>query len=300
MTAAHSPAPHRGVRLLVISGIVGLVSCFVATPASAGPGLPDQRFYAVHAPAFSVAPAVGGSIGETVVLWGNGAATATVDLPEPTVRLVFSARARLCEGPPRLDVRIDGVSVLGRAIAGSGRYAVAGRWGAGRHTVKFLLSNDRRSATCDRNLEISRVGWWGRYGMSDYAPPVGVSQGLDLGAVTFSPGSSGVSTGNGVMLWSTGSFAGTLDSQVAASLAVRMSGSDCQGKARFSLRVDGMLLASDVEVPEALGDGTSYYWVHGEWDNQLHTVELTYLNDLRTARCDRNLHVFEVSFYGRV
>ena len=230
MTAARSPAPRRSARLLVISGIMGLVSCFVATPASAGPGLPDQQFYVVPAPTFSVVPAVGAPIGETVVLWGNGAATATVDLPEPTVRLVFSAQAQLCDGPPRLDVRIDGVGVLGREIAGSGRYAVAGYWTAGRHTLEFVFSNDRLSATCDRNLKIRYVGWWGPYGMSDRMPPVQTSQGLDLSAVTFSPASSGVRSGAGVMLWSTGSMAGTLDSQAAGSLHVQMGGSYCEGK----------------------------------------------------------------------
>ena len=300
MTAARSPATRRSACLLAISGIMGLVSCLVATPTSAGPGLPDQHFYPVHAPAFRMAPAVGGSIGETVVLWGNGAATATVDLPAPTVRLVFSARAQLCEGPSRLDVRIDGVGVLGREIAGSGKYAVAGRWAAGRHTLKFVFSNDRRSATCDRNLEISDVGWSGRYGMSDYPPPEGVWQDLDPGAVTFSPAGSGARSGDGVMLWRTGSFTGTLDSQAAEWLYIRMVGSDCEGKPRFSVRVDGTLLVSGLEVSEAWGDGTSSHGVYGKWHNGLHTVELTYLNDLRTAACDRNLYVFDVSFHGGV
>jgi hypothetical protein len=67
------------------------------------------------------------------------------------------------------------------------------------------------------------------------------------------------------MLWSTGSIAGTLDSQAADSLYVQMVGSDCEGKPRFSLRVDGTLLVSSVEVPSAWGDGTSSYGVSGKW-----------------------------------
>ena len=136
--------------------------------------------------------------------------------------------------------------------------------------------------------------------MSDRTPPVGTSQGLDLSAVTFSPASSGARTGDGVMLWSTGSIAGTLERQAADSLYIQMVGSDCEGQPRFSVRVDGTLLVSNVEVPEAWGDGTSSYGVSGKWANRLHTVEVRYLNDLRTATCDRNLYVFDVSFHGDV
>jgi Ca-dependent carbohydrate-binding module xylan-binding len=294
------PSLGRRVRLRVFVwlALTALMSGLLAAPASAGPNPGSQPFYPVAAAAFAVAPAVGAPIGNTVVLWGTGSATATVDLAGPARRLVFSAQAQPCEGSPRLEVRVDGKVVHGREVAGSGSYAVPGSWTAGRHSLTFAYLNDRLSATCDRNLRIRLVAFWGphtRYG----ALAVFVSQEMDLRVVAFSPASAGLGSTGTAMLWSTGLFTGALDSQDADYLYIRIRPTACAGMPRFSLRIDGTLVTEQA-VLAPNGPAESSYFKPGTWKNGMHTVEIAYLNEVRTATCDRNLDVLSVSFSGYV
>ena len=118
---------RHSVRAVIAGALIGLLSVGSATPASAGPGLRTADLYPVAASAFTVAPAVGAPIGNSVVLWGNGAATATVDLSGPMRRLVFEAIAQRCGGLPRLEVRVDGVPVFGREAGVRTRLPAPGR-----------------------------------------------------------------------------------------------------------------------------------------------------------------------------
>jgi len=297
MISEFESARRRPVRMFVAAGLFALLSVCFAGPASAGPALAVAPFYPVSLSAFTLTPAVGAPIGSVVVLWGNGTATATFDLPGPARRLVFDAQAQPCEGSPRLEVRIDDKAVFGREVAGNGSYAVAGSWAAGSHTLKFRFSNDLVTAVCDRNLNIRSVGWWGphpQYG----ALSVYVHQDMDMRVVTFSPPSSGRGSTRAATLWTSGSFTGALDSQAADYLYVRMKATPCEGMPRFSLRIDGVLI-TEQEVPMPF-DGESVFSTAGSWPNATHTVEITHLGDVRTAACDRALDVLSVSLSGRV
>jgi hypothetical protein len=284
----------------------GLVCCLalaavlgglLATPASAGVTV---AFVPVPAAAFQVQPAVGAAVGRTLVLWGAGTAHATIDLAEPTVRLVFSARAEPCEGSPQLDVRVDGLSVFASEVAGAGVYAVRGTWATGHHTLSFAFPNDQLGANCDRNVKIRSVGMWTSTSGSPYSY---VEQKLDLAAVTFSPVSAGFGTAPIARLYTNGSFVGPLDSQAARHFSLRLTAMACAGLPRFRLSIDDVVI-TEQEVPASsvFGPygGERVYTVDRSWTDGVHKVQVTYLNDLRTATCDRNLSVVSAKFYGTV
>ena len=228
------------------------------------------------------------------MLWRNGSATATKVLPWTAARLMFQAEATRCEGSPRLDVRVDGQVMSSREIAGAGSYAVAGLWLAGPHNVTFALSNDRLRDTCDRNLTIHNVRWESQN--SYFEAHAEVFQKMDIRGVTFAPTGAGASFPGGATLWSTGSFIGALDSVGAYRLHVKMRSVACAGKARFSLRVDLELITERAVPPPQ--DGASSYTAERTWTNGMHTIEIAFLNDVRTATCDRNLSVLGTSFAG--
>ena len=294
------PSRSRRVRLRLLFGLIltTLLSGLLASPASAGAAV--VAFVPVQAAAFTVAPAVGAPVGRTLVLWGTGAATTTVNLPEATVRLVFSAKAESCEGLPELDVSVDDVSVFKSEIAGAGVYAVKGMWAAGPHKLSFAFLNDRLGAACDRNVKIRSVGMWTSTSGSPYSY---VEQKLDLAAVSFTPVSAGVGIAPVARLYANGSFTGPLDSQAAKHLSVRLTAMACGGLPRFRLSVDGVVI-TEQEVPASSSvgpyGGERVYTVDRSWADGMHKVEIAYLNDLRTATCDRNLAVVSAKFYGTV
>jgi hypothetical protein len=286
----------RRVRLRVLFALVlaVLLSGLCAAPASAGPEWSPPTRWVVAPDTFTVAPAVGAPIAGTLRLWGNGSATATRVLPWTADRLVFQAEATRCEGSPRLEVRVDGQIRSSLEIAGAGSYAVAGRWFAGPHQVSFALTNDRLRDRCDRNLTIHNVRWESEDGY--FGASTKVFQKMDLRGVTFAPTGAGVSSAGGATLWSTGSFTGALDSGEADRLDIKMRSAACEGTARFRLRVDGELITERAVPPPR--DGASSYTAERTWTNGMHTIEIAFLNDVRTATCDRNLSVLGVSFAG--
>jgi hypothetical protein len=199
-------------------------------------------------------------MGDALMLWSNGRAEAKVNLPEPSTD-----------------------------------YAVAGDWAAGTHTVTLIMSNDRLSATCDRNLKIRSVGFWGPSQLPG-TDGVAVRQVMDLSTGAFAPTSAGVGAADGARLRRTGSFTGTLDSQAATVLTIDLKAIPCQGNPRFSLRIDGRL----VTEPVTLSAGSSSYRVSKAWTDALYTIEIGYLNDFATSTCDRNLEILGVTFHGRL
>lgn len=304
-------SPARRVRpgLVCALALTALVSGLLAAPAVAAPDSGTTPFYRVAPRAFTIAPSVGAPIGDTVVLWREGSATATVDLPGPAVRLVFEARAQACEGAPRLEVRIDDVAVFGSEIGGTGSYAVAGSWTAGPHKVALGFSQDHLGAACDRNIKVRSVAWQGPNSLYG-AQVVYVSQQMDMRAVAFAPVSAGATyepanPGFGsigaAMLWTTGSFTGTLTSHGAEYLYVESSGNPCAGWPLMRLEIDGELVTEQVVVPDRGQKARrSWYSTPGSWKDGPHTVTVSYLNDKRTATCDRNLGVLGVTFTGSV
>ena len=160
--------------------------------------------------------------------------------------------------------------------------------------MSFALTNDRLRDTCDRNLTIHNVRWESQDWY--FEPRTEVFQKMDMRGVTFTPTGAGVSSPGGATLWSTGSFTGALDSGEADRLDIKMRSAACEGTSRFSLRVDGELITERAVPPPR--DGASSYTAERKWTNGMHTIEIVFLNDVRTATCDRNLSVLGVSFAG--
>ena len=131
---------------------------------------------------------------------------------------------------------------------------------------------------------------------SYFPPRAEVFQNMDMRGVSFTPTGAGASSPGGATLWSTGSFNGALDSVGVSRLHVKMRSAACEGTSRFSLRVDGELITERAVPPPR--DGTSSYTAERRWTNGMHTIEIAFLNDIRTATCDRNLSVLGVSFAG--
>lgn len=71
------------------------------------------------------------------------------------------------------------------------------------------------------------------------------------------------------------------------------------GTTPHRLRIDGKLVTEQTDLAPN-GPAESSYFKPGNWEGGTHTVEIAYLNDVRTATCDRNLDVFSVSFSGYV
>lgn len=298
MPLSTRPARVR-LRLLLGLTVSVLLSGLMAAPATAASA--RVAFVPVPAATFMVQPKVGAALGRTLILWGNGEATATVKLMEPTVRLVFAAKAEHCDGSPQIDVRVDDVSVFASDIAGSGMYAVRGMWAAGRHTLRFAFVNDHLSSACDRNVKIRSIGMWTSASGGPYSY---VEQQLDLSAVRFAPVSAGVATASVARLTTNGSFSGPLDSQAAKHLSVRLTTTACSGLPGFGLTVDGEVI-TEQEVPSPSTVRGPYgrervYTVDRSWADGVHTITVTYLNDVRATACDRNLAVVSAKFHGTV
>ena len=290
-------------RVSLVLALTAVLSGLITAPATAGPSSEPSAYFPARAADFTVDPAVGGPIGNTLILWGTGTATAVVDFTEEALMFFFDARAQPCEGSPRLQARIDGVTVFAGAISGTGNYAVSRTWPPGRHTLEMVYVNDQLSAMCDRNVKISHVGWSG-YSESLGGPGVELIQYMDMAAVEFSPASAGVGATGGATLWTSGSFTAELDSYGAQGFYIIMEAPPCGGLPRFSLRIDGKLITEQT-IPEPQGGSykpleSVYFGPDRGWPDGLHTIEIGYLDDLRTENCDRNLTITSVMFGGTI
>ena len=291
--------PRRRFGLTLIAVLSGLVGGLLTAAGAAGSTV-TMAFVPVPAAAFAVNPAAGAVLGRTLVLWGTGEATATLRLTEATVRLEFSALAIACKGLPELDVHVDGDSVFDGAVAGAGSYAVRGHWAPGPHTLSFGLGNDGVSGACDRNLKIRSVGMWtnGPGGPSSY-----VEQTLNLATVAFTPASAGMGSASVARLHANGSFTGPLDSHAAKRFTIQLTTRACAGLPRFRLSIDDVVI-TEQQVPAASPVGPNgaerIYTIDRYWVNGVHKVKISFLNDRRTATCDRSMSVVSAYFSGAV
>jgi hypothetical protein len=290
-----------GLTLIAMfSGLLSGVLTGLLNPAGASGSAVTIAFVPIPVAEFAVQPAAGAVLGDTLVLWGTGEATATVELTEPTVRLEFSARADPCQGLPELDVGVDGHSVFEGAVAGAGDYAVRGHWAPGRHTLSFGFGNDHVRGSCDRNIVIRSVGMWtnGPGGPTSY-----VEQRLNPAAVSFTPASAGMGSPSAARLRANGSFTGSLDSHAAKRFTMRLTARACAGLPRFRLSIDDVMI-TEQQVPAVSANGPNgaerVYTIEKYWADGVHKVKVSFLNDRRTATCDRNMAVVSAYFSGTV
>ncbi|MEZ0494049.1 glycoside hydrolase family 6 protein [Kineococcus sp. TBRC 1896] len=185
-------APHRRTRVgllvgacavpLVTATLTGLPSAgaatagvvvprgprALATPAvvtGTTPGAGPEVVATAEAETFSLAanlgrvqPAPGASAGAELLIWTNGTATGTVQLPRAATRLQVVWRGDQCDGAPNATVDVDGRRVAASAVTSTTftTLTVDGNWAAGGHRVGVGFTNDRQ-AGCDRNLRLDTI-----------------------------------------------------------------------------------------------------------------------------------------------
>nr|WP_231126514.1 family 16 glycosylhydrolase [Motilibacter aurantiacus] len=79
----------------------------------------------------------------------------------------------------------------------------------------------------------------------------------------------------------------------AAALLLRARGDQCQGAPQAEVTVDGKLVST---VTVSAAGSWATYRLPGSWEAGAHSVAVRYVNDVRTAACDRNLHLDSLSF----
>jgi hypothetical protein len=123
---------------------------------------------------FTVTPGAGstfryGPFGEPgLVLWDDGSASATAATLGAT-SIVVGARADECEGAPRMQVLVNGRTVIDELVATeridgrevTGTYTGNGRWFGGTQHVEVRFVNDLVTPDCDRNLKVEHVTFIG-------------------------------------------------------------------------------------------------------------------------------------------
>jgi hypothetical protein len=100
-----------------------------------------------------------------------------------------------------------------------------------------------------------------------------------------------------LVLWSTGAASTTVDLATPANrLRIRARADVCEGLPNMVVAVDGVdVLDTDVSTTWS----NSTFVATGSWDAGEHRVAVRYTNEHRTATCDRNLKVGEVTFAAR-
>lgn len=111
--------------------------------------------------------------------------------------------------------------------------------------------------------------------------------------LTFSPGAGAVN-GHWAVLWSTGATsAGVTTTDTVDRLSVEVDADQCEGAPHFEIALDGVTGLSQ-EV-----DGTGVYAVPLDWAPGYHRVTFRFLDDHRTAACDRNVRFRAVSLFSQ-
>lgn len=224
--------------------------------------------------------------GSQAHLWSAGTATATVS---GAGQIRIFARAQLCEGPPAMEVFVDGRSV-GRVDVHVSRVWGEYRVGdfeipAGDHEVVVRFAGDRLTSSCDRNLHL---------GGADLVPPppAGTAQLWALdgnGVVIPDLGAPGNAQAH---LWSNGRA--TTRASGSGVLTIYARGEGCAGGDPWvQVLVDGVTVGWltvvnpsgwwSYPVGDAIGPGE-------------HEVTVRYLSDFNSDRCDRNVRVGGATF----
>jgi glucose/arabinose dehydrogenase len=236
--------------------------------------------------------------GRSVKLLRNTAITKTLTLPAGMNAITVRARGAQCDGPPLMQVTIDGAQVMSAAVDAtsftdysSGFPALS----AGQHTIRIAFTNDHMRTGCDRLIEVDRVTLSGG---APLPPPPG-------GTALEAEGMSGVlSTGRARAYFDATASGGravnfvqnfTITQQIAlpafSSLTVRASSENCGGGPAFSVAVDGVQVASGAATP-GFSDHTTAVARPAGW----RTVALSFTNDQVVGGCDRNLKVDKITF----
>lgn len=101
----------------------------------------------------------GMSYGTSGIVWSNGTAQANINLPSESTVIIPTLYGDECEGLPKVTVAVDDKVILSGAISSKNAtdYAVKTVVSKGAHVVKISLTNDYKTASCDRNIRFTKV-----------------------------------------------------------------------------------------------------------------------------------------------
>src|SRR5215208_2000167 len=102
---------------------------------------------------------------------------------------------------------------------------------------------------------------------------------------------STASGGRALQIWSNGTASATMASTGLQQVWVKARGDQCGGAPRMVVSLDGRtVMTKDVSASTWTVFSASIGAANG-----LHTVAVSFINDYRTAKCDRNLRVDKVT-----
>jgi hypothetical protein len=239
-------------------------------------------------------PGAGAASGSHAVLWSTGAASAYLSTTAFLRSMQFVVDTQQCEGAPHLQVAVDGVTRFSQEVDGRGYYGLQVDWPPGRHKVTFRFLDDHRTSSCDRNILLGAV-WF--YGLSEdgSSQPIFTSTWLKDQYVAVEPTGAGSTNRDQATLRSNGSLRFRLDSQISDTLYVGLLGKGYAG------RRGDVLLTMDGEVlyRGPAPDGYAPVTVDRFFVDGPHVFVLTMTHDSNTATCDGTVGVNDVVFDGQ-
>jgi hypothetical protein len=260
---------------------------------------PPAQAFQVYEPSIlpsqlTFSPGAGAASGRHAVLWSTGAASAYLSTTDFVRSMQFDADAQQCEGAPHLEVALDGVTRFSQEVDGQGSYALQVDWPPGRHKVTFRFLDDHRTATCDRNILLATVRF---YGLSSdgSSQPLFTASWLKDQYVAVEPTGAGSTNRDQATLRVNGSLRFRLDSQISDTLDVGLLGRGCAGRrGDVLLTMDGEVLYRG-QAPEGYAPVT----VKRSFVDGPHEFMLTMTQDSNTATCDGTVGVDDVVFNGQ-
>ncbi len=163
----------------LVALLVALVS--VAGPASGAVTTATIEAETLALPAGSgeVFSDGGASGGSALLIWSNAEATKRVASPASN-GLVVRVRGDVCEGAPRMVVKVDGAEVLSKEVPETGwtDHAATGALASGEHDIAVAFTNDYTSS-CDRNLRVDKITF-GAAPSTEPAPAPSPTTGSDI------------------------------------------------------------------------------------------------------------------------
>ena len=153
---------HRARWRALLAGVALLAPLGASAPAGATIyARLEAEAMALPAEAGQVFADPAASGGQALLVWSNATASGPVATGSAN-RVTVRARADLCEGAPRMQLAVDGAVVLTTTVAATtwSAYTAVVALSPGTHTLAVGFTNDHRTAACDRNLRVDRVGVW--------------------------------------------------------------------------------------------------------------------------------------------
>jgi hypothetical protein len=294
---SHGGQPNLGARLGSLLALTAIGACSRGPPKAYPDVGPIQSFEGE-----SVSGAWGyGPVGDMSATNNQAMelySTVSVNYPLEVIReasgIIVRARGDDCQGPPTMQVLVDGQTVLTTDVKSHtwADYPATVPLKVGMHQFVIRFLNDRyEPPSCDRNLYIDKVTLLN-------ARADGPS---DLAAEDFlSPGGSQLEQDplathrRALALMMSGTAVAQPNLKVPAEeVVIRVRGDDCKGAPLLVLSIDGIERLSTPVTSQSWQE----YRVKVDLSPGLHSVSVEFPNDhYEPPSCDRNLYLDSVRF----